>query len=105
MHRVRQPRQLVITLLHNAQRQQAQVHSDDASAHTLTFPLTGAAGSVAAVAGAEEQTDTRGVHDSLLHGEALLVVAAGDAEHVAFELGPDAVAEDFGAHASVHEDS
>ena len=43
------------------------------------------------------------MHDTLLHGEPLLVVATGDAEHVAFELVADAVAGDFGAHAAVHE--
>ena len=43
------------------------------------------------------------MHDALLHGEALLVVAAGDFEDVAFELGGDAVADDLLAHALVHE--
>ena len=43
------------------------------------------------------------MHDALLHGEALLVVAAGDFEDVAFELGGDAVAGDLLAHALVHE--
>ncbi len=43
------------------------------------------------------------MHDALLHGEALLVVAAGDLEDVAFELGPDAVARDFLPHAFLHE--
>lgn len=45
------------------------------------------------------------MHDSLLHGEALLVVAAGDAENVAFEFVADAVALDFGTHAAFHEDA
>lgn len=45
------------------------------------------------------------MHDSLLHRKALLVVAAGDFEHVAGELGSDAVTGDFGAHAAVHEDA
>ena len=43
------------------------------------------------------------MHDALFHGEALLVVAAGDFEDVAFELGGDAVARDLLAHALVHE--
>ena len=43
------------------------------------------------------------MHDALLHRETLLVVAAGDFEDVAFELGGDAVAGDFLAHALVHE--
>ena len=53
----------------------------------------------------QQEPHARRVHDALLHGEALLVVAAGDAELVAFEFVADAVAGDFGAHASVHEDA
>ena len=53
----------------------------------------------------QQQPHTSRVHDALLHREALLVVAAGDAEDVAFELVTDAVARDFGAHAAVHEDA
>ena len=45
------------------------------------------------------------MHDALFHGEALLVVAARDAELVAFEFVADAVAGHFGAHAAVHEDA
>ena len=52
---------------------------------------------------AQEEADPRRVHDALLHGEPLLVVAAGDFEDVAFELGGEAVAGDFLAHALVHE--
>lgn len=55
------------------------------------------------MARAQQEADTRRVHDALLHGEALLVVAAGDFEDVAFELGGDAVAGDLLAHALVHE--
>ena len=43
------------------------------------------------------------MHNTLLHRETLLVVAAGDAEHVAFELVANAVARDFGTHAAFHE--
>ena len=43
------------------------------------------------------------MHDALLHGETLLIVAAGDFEHVAFEFGGDAVAAHLLAHALVHE--
>lgn len=45
------------------------------------------------------------MHDSLLHGKTLLVVAAGDFEDVTSELGSYAVAGDFSAHAAVHEDA
>ena len=45
------------------------------------------------------------MHDTLLHGEPLLVVAARDAEDVAFEFVTDAVGGDFGTHAAVHENA
>ena len=45
------------------------------------------------------------MHDALLHRESLLVVTACDFENVAFELGADAVARNFGAHSLVHEDT
>lgn len=57
------------------------------------------------MSGAEQQSDAGGMHDALLHGEPLLVVASGDAEDVAFEFGADGVAGDFLAHAAVHEDA
>ena len=45
------------------------------------------------------------MHDTLLHGKALLVVAASDLEDETLELVADAVARDFLAHAAVHEDA
>lgn len=53
----------------------------------------------------EEKPDTRRMHDTLLHGKPLLVVATGDFENVAFELGTDRVSGDFLAHAAVHENA
>ena len=45
------------------------------------------------------------MHNTLFHGETLLVVAACDAEDVAGEFVAHAVAGDFGAHATFHEDA
>lgn len=45
------------------------------------------------------------MHNSLLHGETLLVIAAGDFEDVSLEFVANTVAWDFGAHAAVHEDA
>ena len=45
------------------------------------------------------------MHDTLLHGEALLIVATGNFEDVASELRADAVGGNFGAHTAVHEDA
>ncbi len=54
---------------------------------------------------AQQQSNAGRVHDSLFHGETLLVVAAGDFEYVAFEFRADTVARDFMTHAAVHEDA
>lgn len=94
-----------VALLDDAEGEHGEVHADDAAADTLPLALAGAAGAVAAVAVGEEQAHTRRVHDALLHREALLVVAARDAEDVALELVADAVAGDLVAHTAVHEDA
>jgi hypothetical protein len=50
------------------------------------------------VALGEQETDTGWVHDSLLHWETLLVVAAGDSEDVALEFISNAITWDLCAH-------
>ena len=87
-----------LALLDDAEGQDGQVHGDDAATDRLSLALAGAAGAVAGVAVGEQEADTAGVHDTLLHGETLLVVAAGDAEDVALELVADGVTSNFGAH-------
>ena len=54
---------------------------------------------------AQQQSNARRVHDTLFHGESLLVVTARDLEDVAFEFGADAVAGYFLPHAAVHKDA
>jgi len=100
VHDVCQTGDIGVTLLDDAERQDGQVHGDDAAADRLALALTGSTGSVAGVAVGEEQADTRWVHDSLLHGETLLVVAAGDLEDVALEFIADTVSWDFGTHSA-----
>lgn len=53
----------------------------------------------------QQQPHAGRVHDALLHGEPLFVVATGDFEDVAGELGAERVGGDFLAHAAVHEDA
>lgn len=89
---------VVVALLDNSEGQDGQVHADDAATDGLALALAGAAGAVAGVAVGEQQADTAGVQDTLLHGETLLVVATGDAEDVALELIADGVARDLSAH-------
>ena len=96
---------LVLALLDDDHGEDSNIGANDAATNRLALALTGAADTVARVAVGEEETDTVGYKDTLLHGETLLVVAAGDLEDVALELVAQAVALDFGAHATVHEDA
>ena len=77
---------LGVTLLDDGQRQDGQVSVDDAAADGLALAFTGTALTVAGVTLAEKETDAAGGENSLLHGEALLVVASGDAENVTLPL-------------------
>jgi len=95
----------VVALLDNAESEDGEVHGDDASTDTLPLALACATGSVTGVALGEEKLDTGRMHDTLLHREALFVVATGDSEDVALELIADAVARNFVTHAAVHENA
>ena len=87
-----------LALLDDGEGEDGEIGADDAAADGLAATLTVAAGPVAGVAVGEEESDTGGVHDTLLHRETLLVVAAGDAEDVALELVAEVVTGDFLAH-------
>lgn len=104
-HVIRQPRDLFIALLDNDQAEHSDIRADDASPNGLALALAGAAGAVAGVAVGEEEADTVREEDALLHGEALLVVAAGDAEDVALPFVADGVGGDFLSDALVEEDA
>ena len=96
---------LVLALLDDHEGEDSDVRADDAAADGLALALAGAAGAVARVAVREEEADTVGEEDALLHGEALLVVAASDAEDVALEFVAEGVARDFLGHFLVVEDA
>ena len=81
---------VLLALLDDDEREDGNVVADDATADRLALALTGTAGAVARVAVREQQAHTVGEEDTLLHGETLLVVAAGDAEDVALPLVTDA---------------
>ncbi len=89
---------VVVALLDDGEGEDGQIASDNAAADRLASALAFAPGSVAGVAVGEEEADTGRVHDTLLHGETLLVVAAGDAEDVALELITEVVAGYFLTH-------
>src|SRR5690348_10967416 len=77
---------VLLTLLDDGDGEDRHVGGDDASADGLALALTGAAGAVARVTLGQQEADTGGEEDSLLHGETLLVVTSGDAEDVTLEL-------------------
>jgi hypothetical protein len=90
--------ELAVALLDNGEGEDSQVHADDAATDRLSLALTSAARSVARVAFGEEESDTGMVEDTLLHGETLLVVTAGNAEDVALEFIAEVVTGNFLAH-------
>ena len=51
----------------------------------------------------QQQTHASRVHNALLHGEPLLIVATRDFENVAFEVRSQAITGHFVAHTVLHE--
>ena len=102
---IRETGDLAFALLHDAEGEDREVEGDDAAADRLSLALAGASWAVAGVALGEQEPDASGMHDTLLHREALLVVAAGDLEDVALELVADAVGGHLLAHPAVDEDA
>lgn len=96
---------LVLALLDNGESKDGKVHADNAATDGLSLALTSATRAVARVAVGEEKPDTSWVHNTLLHGETLLVVASGDLEDVSLPLITDAVTGDLLAHTALHEDA
>ncbi len=89
---------VLLALLDDREGEDGEVGTDDAAADRLALALAAAAGAVARVAVGEEEADTVGGNDTLLHRETLLVVATGDAEDVALPLIAERVAGDLSAH-------
>ena len=77
---------LSIALLHDGHGDDGQVAVNDATADRLALPLSLPAGTVAGVVLAHEQPDPLVGQDTLLHWEALLVVATSDTHHIALLL-------------------
>jgi hypothetical protein len=89
---------VLLALLDDRESENREVGADDAAADGLALALAGAAGAVARVAVGEEEADTAGGNDTLLHRETLLVVAAGDADNVALPLIAKGLGRDLSAH-------
>merc|ERR1719160_260541 len=95
---VGQPGDLALALLHDGQVEDGQVTVHDAAADRLALALTFTSGSVASVSLVKEQPNATVGQHALLHGEALLVVAARDPHHVALELVSEGVGLDLLTH-------
>ena len=75
-------------MLHDGQIEYRQLLADDAAAHCLpaALALPAAIATEAGVAWRHQQVHAAGSQDTLLHGEALLVLATHDLEDVPLEL-------------------
>jgi len=88
----------LLTLLDDSKGKDGEIERGDATTDGLSLALTGAAGAVAGVAVGEEEADTVGDNDTLLHRETLLVVTTGDAEDIALPLVTEEIGGDLSAH-------
>lgn len=86
---------LRLALLDDDKGKDSDIGSNDAATDRLAAALTGASGAVAGVAVGEEELDTVGEEDTLLHGETLLVVSTGDTEDVPLPLISEGIARDL----------
>ncbi|KAL7525642.1 hypothetical protein ACHAWF_001450, partial [Thalassiosira exigua] len=98
---VREPGDGGVARLDHGEVEHGDVLGDDAPPDGLALPLPRAALAVALVALVHEEADAGVGEDALAHGEALLVVPAGDAEDVAGELVAEDGAVDFLGHAAL----
>ena len=92
---VGQSRDLGLTLLDDYKREDGDVGTDDAPTDGLALALTVATGTVARVSIGEEQTDTLGKKNTLLHGKTLLIVSTRDAHDVTLPFVAQQVSVDF----------
>ena len=86
---------LAFPLFHNNQGENSNIGADNATTDRLAFALTVPAGTVAGVTVGEEESDTVGEENTLLHGETLLVVSTSDTEDISSPLGTQSVGFDF----------
>jgi len=96
---------VALALLDDAECEDGEIHGYDAASNGFTLALACSSWSVARVAVGEEKSNTCGMHNTLLHGKSLLVVAASDLENVALEFIAHRVAGNLGAHPLVNENA
>lgn len=96
---------LIVTLLDDDKRENGNIGTDDAATNGFALALTGAAGTVARVTVGEEEADTVGEENTLLHRETLFVVATSDTENIAFPLITERISCDLLSNSLVVEDT
>jgi len=102
---IRQPRDLIITLLDNHNGEDGNIGADDTATDGFALALTVTTGTVTRVSIGKEEANTVGEEDTLFHGETLLVVTTSDAEEVAFEFIAYSIGLDFLCNFLVVEDT
>merc|ERR1719391_1500027 len=80
------PRTDFLFLLDDGHGKDGEVAVNDAPADRLPLPLSILAGTVAGGSLLQEQPHPAVGQDTLLHGEALLVIASSDTENISLEL-------------------
>jgi len=103
LHLIGEPRDVIVTLLHQVQVHHREVRAHDASSHALTLAFTGAFGAVAGLALLQQETHPGVAQDTLLHGETLFVISSCDLKDVALELVAKGVTLDLSRHTFVKE--
>jgi hypothetical protein len=83
---ISETRKLALSLLDNNQVQNLDFRRNDAATNALPLPLALPALAIARGSLLQKQAHALGCHDTLLHGETLLVVASRDLEDVTLEL-------------------
>ena len=100
-----QSRDLALALLDDDQGEDGDVRANDATADGFALALATSAGSVARVAVGEEEANTVGKENTLLHRETLLVVSTSDSENVSLPLIAQRIGGDFLRHLLVVKDA
>ena len=93
----------LFSLLRNRNSQDANVVSDDAASNRLSFSFTLSSFSEAFLVLVEEESHTAVHHNTLTHGETLLVITTSDLKGVSFVFVTEAAGIDFLAHSLFNE--
>ena len=74
--------QVHLTFFHNNQIENTEIGIHNATPNRFALPLSSPPGSVAGMPLTQQQADAAVGQDTLLHGEALFVIATTDSHHV-----------------------